>query len=40
MYTIVYTDDIYNDIASYITQVCHKDQLTLMKIFGIEVYDA
>lgn len=40
MYTIVYTDNIYNDIVQYINKVCHPDQFALMKIFGINVYDA
>lgn len=40
MYTIQYTDNIYNDIMQCITKVCHQDQYTLMKIFGCIVYDA
>lgn len=40
MYTIVYTDNIYDDIMQYMTEVCHPDQYTLMKIFGMPVYDA
>ena len=40
MYTIVYNDNIYNDIMQYISGVCHPDQFTLMKIFGQDVYDA
>lgn len=40
MYTIIYSDNVYNTIMEYITKVCHKDQYTLMKVFGVNVYDA
>ena len=40
MYTIEYKDNIYSDIVGCIAEVCHPDQFTLMKIFGIVVYDA
>ena len=40
MYTIEYKDNIYNDIMECIKEVCNPDQYTLMKIFGVVVYDA
>lgn len=40
MYTIEYKDNIYSDIVGCIAEVCHPDQFTLMKIFGIVVCDA
>lgn len=40
MYTIEYKDNIYSDIMECIKEVCSPDQYTLMKIFGVIVYDA
>lgn len=40
MYTIEYNNNIYSAIAEYIFKVCHPDQYTLMKIFGVTVGDA
>ena len=40
MYTIEYKDNIYSDSMECIKEVCSPDQYTLMKIFGVVVYDA
>lgn len=40
MYTIEYNNNVYSDIVECISKLCHPDQYTLMKIFGITVGDA